>query len=74
MSIATFFAQECPTCGRTLQIRIEYLGKSLVCQHCRGRFDAQDPSCGTPKLSDSGILMERVEELLASTKPLQDAR
>ena len=43
MSSATYFVQECPTCGRRLQVRVEYLGKSLVCVHCRGAFQAADP-------------------------------
>ena len=24
----TYFVQECPTCGRSLQVRVEYLGKA----------------------------------------------
>ena len=45
MPNATYFVQECPTCGRRLQIRVEYLGKRVVCQHCQGKFVAMDP-CG----------------------------
>ncbi len=41
---ATYFVQECPTCGRRLQIRLEYLGKRVVCQHCQGTFAAADAS------------------------------
>jgi len=63
MSNATYFVQECPTCGRRLQIRVEYLGKRVVCQHCRGQLVACDPAsnrygpCGS-------ALMRRAEELL----------
>jgi len=60
---STYFVQECPTCGRRLQIRVEYLGKSVVCQHCRGRLTACDPTtnrCGD--LPDA--LLRRVEELI----------
>ena len=63
MSNAMYFVQECPTCGRRLQIRVEYLGKKVVCQHCSGRLVACDPasnrygSCGS-------ALMRRAEELL----------
>ncbi len=44
MSNPTYFVQECPTCGRRLQIRVEYLGKRVVCQALsrtsdRRRFD-----------------------------------
>ncbi|MCA9162278.1 MAG: hypothetical protein R3C99_21395 [Pirellulaceae bacterium] len=67
MSRATYFVQECPTCGRMLQIRVEYLGKTMVCQHCRGEFDARDPATLPPaaNLSNS-MLLDRAEQLLGS--------
>ncbi len=39
-----YFSQECPTCGRSLRIRVRYLGKRLLCEHCRGPLIALDPS------------------------------
>ncbi|OHB70678.1 MAG: hypothetical protein A2V70_06165 [Planctomycetes bacterium RBG_13_63_9] len=65
MSNSTYFVQECPTCGRRLQIRVEYLGKSLVCQHCQGRFQACDPTTrryGAAERQNS--LLRRADELL----------
>ncbi len=63
----TYFVQQCPTCGRSLQIRVEYLGKRVVCQHCRGRFEAVDPSSQPADLSSSGMdLLRRADELLDS--------
>jgi hypothetical protein len=63
----TYYIQECPTCGRSLHVRVEYLGKQVVCQHCHARFEAYD-SANTPpppSSSASGIgLMRRAEELL----------
>lgn len=60
---ATYFAQECPSCGRHLQVRLEYLGKSVACQHCQRRFDA----LMAPTQSDSGEdLLNRANELLAT--------
>ena len=47
MSNATYFVQECPTCGRRLQIRVEYLGRRVVCQHCQGALIAADPAMRT---------------------------
>ena len=44
MSRATFFIRECPTCGRRLQIRVEYLGRLVRCKHCEARFERHDPS------------------------------
>lgn len=56
------FFVNCPTCGRSLQVRIVYLGRSVACRHCRGKFIATDPSA-----SDSGSmskLLARADELL----------
>ncbi len=61
MSRSTYFVQECPTCGRSLQVSVEYLGKQLVCQHCHGRFEARDPSNTRPS---SDALLRRADELL----------
>jgi len=66
MSQSAYFIQECPTCGRGLHIRVEYLGKRVVCQHCRGHFMACDPEGPHYPPSDSGLaLMRRAEELLS---------
>lgn len=72
MSKSTYFVQECPTCGRSLQVRVEYLGRQVVCQHCHGRFEACDPSCLNDPLSDSGSqLLRRADELLDSIQQLR---
>lgn len=65
MGRSTYFTQECPTCGRSLHIRVEYLGKGLMCQHCRGRLVASDQPLTQAALTDSGsALLRRAEELL----------
>ena len=67
MSRSTYFFQDCPTCGRNLRVRVEYLGKKLVCQHCQADFDACDPASESYPQSDSGLaLMRRADELLAT--------
>lgn len=64
---ATFFTQDCPTCGRGLQVRVTYLGKTVVCRHCRGRFLAQDPESVAASPEDSSeAVLNRAEELLAT--------
>lgn len=63
MSKPTYFVQECPTCGRSLEVRVEYLGKRVVCQHCRGLFVASNSDMAQ-EMSDSGVLMRRADELL----------
>jgi len=67
MSSPAYFFQECPTCGRTLQIRVAYLGKHVICQHCLGRLEACDPESAAYPPSDSGLaLLKRADELLES--------
>ena len=64
MAGATYFVQECPTCGRNLQVRVEYLGKRVACQHCRARFDAMRPR-SQPIATDSSLsLLDRADELI----------
>jgi hypothetical protein len=67
MPNSTYFIQECPTCGRRLQIHVEYLGKRVRCQHCRGQFEAIDPASvrGDPA-GQRNALMRRADELLQS--------
>ena len=67
MAGVVYFVQECPTCGRHLQIRVEYLGRKVVCQHCQGQLTAADPA---NVLSDceasASALLRRADELLES--------
>jgi hypothetical protein len=65
MSNAVYYIQECPTCGRSLRIRVAYLGHRVVCQHCHGRFVASDPQSGEPPPPDSGLdILRRADQLL----------
>jgi len=67
MSNATYyFVQGCPTCGRRLHVRVEYLGKKVVCDHCRGKFIARDPSNAPAEAGDPDSVLKRAEELLQS--------
>jgi hypothetical protein len=64
---ATYFVQECPTCGRNLQVRVEYMGKRVVCQHCKARFEACDPSSASyPPMESSLSLLARADQLIES--------
>ena len=65
VATGTYYFQECPTCGRSLQIRVEYLGRVVVCQHCGGSLQARDPASRTLVNPHSHIL-ERAEQLLQS--------
>ncbi len=65
MPNSMYFVQECPICGRRLQIRVEYLGRNVVCHHCRGKLVAQDPeSHRYAGCSEAEELLRRAEELL----------
>ena len=67
MSNATYFVQECPTCGRRLQIRVEYLGRKVVCRHCQGPLTAIDPANMRCDCAESAnTLLRRADELLES--------
>lgn len=66
MSRATFFLRECPTCGRRLRIRVDYLGRMLRCRHCGALFEADDPSCPEPTAHVSASLLERADQLLGA--------
>lgn len=67
MSRPTFFQQECPTCGRRLEICVEHLGRTVACRHCRGQLVANDPANITAAKLDSSVdLLKRVDELLAA--------
>jgi lysine biosynthesis protein LysW len=62
-----YYMQECPTCGRTLQIRVAHLGKRVMCQHCSAEFEACDPASKQYPPHDSGLeLLLRADELLAT--------
>ena len=67
MSKSTYFVQGCPTCGRRLNIRVEYLGKHVVCQHCHGQFTARDPASSDAVAGDvENDLLRRADMLLES--------
>jgi len=71
MSNSTYFVQDCPTCGRQLHIRVEYLGKTVVCQHCRGRLRACDPNSNRYG-NAAEQLLRRVDELLQTASEQVD--
>lgn len=64
---AMFFVQPCPICGRRLRVCVEYLGKTIQCRHCRGRLIARDPDSMPSGADPQRVLMDRVDELLASS-------
>jgi hypothetical protein len=65
---ATYFLRDCPTCGRKVQIRVEYLGKRVACRHCHAVFEAADPML-LPRKTENDSILERAEQLLAFDPP-----
>ena len=65
MSQATYYLQRCPICGRQLQVRVEYLGRKLSCQHCQGSFLA---AVDGASIDGGGDTLTRAAELLASAE------
>lgn len=67
MSGATYFVQDCPVCGRYLQVRLELLGKTVSCRHCRGTFVARDSSLDGRNIRAPELdLLNRANELLSA--------
>lgn len=65
---SVFYVQPCPACGRNLQVRVDYLGKGIACQHCQASFVAQQAT-RTPLPSESGLaLLDRADELLRAVE------
>ncbi len=69
MSRPMYFVQQCPVCGRGLQVRLELLGKQVTCRHCGGAFVSRDPAMGMrePSIADSD-LVTRANDLLTSAE------
>ena len=59
-----FFVQECPTCGRSLEIGVAHLGRDVYCRHCHAKFTAR-PS-DAPVGDTDGKLTPRVDLMAGS--------
>jgi len=59
------FLQECPVCGRPLQVSSNLNGRRVTCLHCGGRFLASYPVAGSlSPTSGASFLLQRAEELI----------
>ena len=70
------FEQECPVCGRPVQIRVQHLGHWVTCQHCHGQFIAAGSRAHEDWFSPAGHpLVRRADQLLTrSANHAQPAR
>lgn len=65
MSWSTFFIQDCPTCGRRLQVKVRDLGREVNCGHCHATFVARDRHAESAALADPiAELLTRAEDYL----------
>ena len=67
MSWNVYFYQDCPICGRALQVCVEYLGRTVLCRHCRGEFRA------TPMNDRHHASLESGRRPLPSTEELPES-
>lgn len=65
MVASMYFNQDCPVCGRGLQIAIELLGQPVACRHCGGTFVASHQSRQHDSTADNAGLVQRANRLLA---------
>ena len=73
MSKSALCGVECETCGRNLRVRVEYLGKHVVCQHCKSQFKATDAVVSDNALSNStSTVLKRDDELLAAADAIKN--
>jgi hypothetical protein len=63
-AVSTYCSQSCAACGRTLRVRIELLGKPVVCQHCGYVFTPEDPGDNPEPRRREPAPLERANELL----------
>jgi len=68
----TYFHTQCAACGRKLYVRVEHLGKQVMCQHCGYHFRAADPSSLDGDATESESVLARVDRLLAQRKHRTD--
>lgn len=61
MAAGTYFIRSCPTCGRSLEIRVELLNRRVECSHCHANFVATE-------VEERSISDLRIEQALARTQ------
>lgn len=65
MPRSLFFVQQCPACCRSMQVRVDYLGKGISCPHCHAEFVGSESTAEQAAASESGLaLLDRADELL----------
>ena len=73
MASGTFFVRACPTCGRSLEVRVELLGRDVECVHCGGIFMANERPATTHDDLKIEQLLARAQRYIDSVAPLDSA-
>ena len=69
LATGTYFVRNCPTCGRSLQIRVELLGRDVECVHCGGKFNTSD-QVDTPREHRIDQALEKAQRYIDSNAPV----
>jgi DNA-directed RNA polymerase subunit M/transcription elongation factor TFIIS len=73
MASRTMFVRSCPTCGRTLEIRVELLGRKVECVHCGAGFTANQSSDASQQELRIDRVLERAKQYIDSVAPANSA-
>jgi hypothetical protein len=68
MSHQAVFLQECPTCSRSLEIRVDHLGRRVYCCHCGAGFLARSREEPVEPDQDADAVLRRAEWLIAEAQ------
>ncbi|MBX3423635.1 MAG: response regulator [Pirellulaceae bacterium] len=68
MAARTCFNRSCPTCGRSLEIRVELLNRQVECSHCLATFVASHDQFGASLCQEESVSDLRIEQALARTQ------
>jgi len=72
---SAYFFQDCPTCGRHVRIKAEYLGKRMSCLHCEGEFTATDRESRFDAVETRATsVLQAMESLLSVPQPAMTAQ
>lgn len=73
MASGTYFLRSCPTCGRSLEVRVELLGRDVECVHCGANFTANEASASAHDDLKIEQLLARAQRYIDSVASLDSA-
>lgn len=73
MASQTYFVRACPTCGRSLEIRVELLGRKVECVHCTADFTATEKDLANKADDHIEQVLARAQAYIDSVSPSNNA-